>query len=84
MLACPPLCAGTTEAGGGLLDSGLLFQNRKGRFEVFLQFARCVAPKGRGGIISFESLAFSFELDEIPAFAGMAIFNGLEVERVEQ
>ena len=44
----------------------------------------CV-PKGeRGGIISFESLAFSFELDEIPAFAGMAIFNGLEVERVEQ
>jgi len=48
MLACPPLCAGTTEAGGGLLDSGLLFQNRKGRFEVFLQFARCVSPKGSG------------------------------------
>ena len=56
----------------------------KENFELFLAFGGCVAPKGRGGIISFESLAFSFELDEIPAFAGMAIFNGLEVERVEQ
>jgi hypothetical protein len=43
-----------------------------------------VARWGLRGIISFESLVLSFELDEIPtplgtSCAGMAICNGLRV-----
>jgi hypothetical protein len=33
-------------------------------------------PCSARGIISFECLVLSFELDEIPAQAGMTIFNG--------